>query len=396
MRIVTLSTFPFEMPRHGGQHRLANIVAQYRAFGHVVKSAGVLGGSHYPATEGFLVFPPMEVLQRHIDNAFLMEDWAIGEWVVGDDRAFDALAALVPKDTDVLHVELPWLFRFAQRLASMPARKRVRLVYGSENIEHLLKQNIVKGYMGETHARECAKRVLACERNAIAGADLICAVSEHDVNWISQYTKKKVALASNGVARRSPQTKDFAAANRATMHQQFALYCASAHPPNVVGFADVFGRGLGCLAPNQKLVVAGSAGAAIQGANWFGRTPGLSRHFVATGEVSDETLSALVELAHVMLLPMSHGGGTNLKTAEALWAGHHIVATPTAMRGFESFSSASGLSVAAEPAAFLSAIRAAMALPPVRITAAERESRKVLLWQSTLKPLMEQVNGLDR
>lgn len=396
MKIVTLSTFPFEMPRHGGQHRLANIVTQYKAQGHEVESAGVLGGTHYPATEGFLMFPPMEVLRRHIDNAFLMEDWAIGEWAASDNRAFDALAALVPEDADVLHVELPWLFRFAQRLACTPARKRVRLVYGSENVEHLLKQNIVKGYMGEKHAKECARRVLACERNAIAAADLICAVSEHDASWISQHTNKPVALASNGVARRAPQTKDFIAANQSTMHQQFALYCASAHPPNVVGFADVFGRGLGCLAPNQKLVVAGSAGPSIQGADWFGRTPGLSRHFVATGEVSDETLSALVELAHVILLPMSHGGGTNLKTAEALWAGHHIVATPTAMRGFEDFASASGLTVAAEPAAFLSAIRAAMAAPPMRLTAAERESRKVLLWEATLKPLMEQVNGLDR
>ena len=38
MKIVTLSTYPFDTPRHGGQHRLANIVAEYKRQRHTVQA----------------------------------------------------------------------------------------------------------------------------------------------------------------------------------------------------------------------------------------------------------------------------------------------------------------------------------------------------------------------
>ena len=57
MRILTLSTYPIAVPRHGGQQRLNHIVRRYRAAGHQTQAVGVLGGGHYDAEEGFLPFP---------------------------------------------------------------------------------------------------------------------------------------------------------------------------------------------------------------------------------------------------------------------------------------------------------------------------------------------------
>jgi len=86
MKILTLSTFPFGTPRHGGQHRMSNLVETYRANGHDVRSAGVLGSPLYPPEAGFLPPPSNEQYARYMPNALLMEDWAIGRMAAEDDR----------------------------------------------------------------------------------------------------------------------------------------------------------------------------------------------------------------------------------------------------------------------------------------------------------------------
>lgn len=393
MKIVTLSTYPFDTPRHGGQHRLANIVAEYQRARHTVHSIGVLGADHYAPSPGFLPYPTPAILASHLENTFLMEDWAIGRWAASDDGGYAALAAQVPPGVDVLHVEQPWLFAFALRFAAQ-GRRRVRVVYGSQNIEYRLKQEIVAGYLGVQHALECAERVQACELAALGAADLVCAVSQGDADWSREHTKAPVVLAPNGVASRACTPEDLTAANKLTGHRKYALYCASAHPPNIVGFYDMFGAGIGCLAPNERLVVAGSAGNAILSSAAARKTPGLTRHLAASGEISEGALSALLQLAHAMVLPITHGGGTNLKTAEALWSGHHVVATSVAMRGFETFVDDRGITVADDPVQFRTALRLAMAAPPLELTPAERDARRVVLWESCLRSLVNHVNEL--
>lgn len=66
MKIATLSIHPIDTPQHGGQHRLANIVAQYRTAGHRVGCFGVLGSGRYPARTGFLSCQQVPMLRRFI------------------------------------------------------------------------------------------------------------------------------------------------------------------------------------------------------------------------------------------------------------------------------------------------------------------------------------------
>lgn len=393
MKIVTLSTYPFDTPRHGGQHRLANIVAEYKRARHTVHSIGVLGADHYAPSAGFLPYPTPGPLSSYLDNTFLMEDWAIGRWAASDDGGYAALAAKMPAGVDLLHVEQPWLFEFALRFAAQ-GRRRIRIVYGSQNVEYRLKQEIVTTYLGASHAKECAELVQACELAALGAADLVCVVSQGDAEWSRQHTRAPVLLAPNGVVTRSCTPEDLTAANKLTGHRKYALYCASAHPPNIVGFYDMFGAGIGCLAPNERLVVAGSAGQAILSATAARKTAGLTRHLAASGEITEGALSALLQLAHAMVLPITHGGGTNLKTAEALWSGHHIVATSVAMRGFEPFIESRGVTVADDPVQFRTALRLAMAAPPLELTPAERDARRVVLWEACLRSLVKHVSTL--
>ncbi|EGJ09955.1 MULTISPECIES: glycosyltransferase [Rubrivivax] len=393
MKIVTLSTYPVSEPRHGGQHRLANIAREFRRAGHEVHCMGIVGGEGMPPEEGFLPFPSRAVLGQYIENAWLMEDWALGRWAADDFGGFAALSAIVPPDVDVIHIEQPWLFAFAQRLREH-ARRRIHLIYGSANVEHRLKQEILTPILGAEHAKRCAELVLDCEVNALRAADAVCAVSEADAEWSRTYSRGPLILAPNGVAERSFSFEDVKAANQHTGHHKYALYCASGHPPNVVGFYDLFGEGLGCLAPTDRLVVAGGAGPAILEDPRTRFTPGLQRHLIAAGLVSETVLAALLGHAHAIILPITQGGGTNLKTAEALWSGCHVVATSVAMRGFEAFADAPGVSVEDETSRFRTAVREAMTAPPLQLEAHEQKRRRAVLWEECLRPWVQHVGGI--
>lgn len=59
---------------------------------------------------------------------------------------------------------------------------------------------------------------------------------------------------------------------------------------------------------------------------------------IPLGEATDDVKNAAFTISSAVVLPVATGGGTNLKTAEALLTGLPIVSTSFAMRGFEKFS----------------------------------------------------------
>ena len=392
MHITLLSTYPAVIPRHGGQHRVANMINALKAAGHQVDSVGVLGSDSYEACDGFLPFPGYDVLRRYIENPFLMEDWAIGQWAASDAAAYRSLSQFIDKRTDALFCEHPWLFPFARKFRPGGKKSTIKLVYESHNIESELKRQIIDAYYGPSYAAECAERILAAELEAISMADLISAVSESDAEWMRPHTEVSIVVAPNGVSPYRASILDVMAANPIAGHRKFALYVASGHPPNVFGFYDIFGAGVGSFGPDDRLVVAGAAGQSIRKDDRFSSVAGLSRCFVDAGMIPELQLRGLLQTAHCIVLPMTSGGGTNLKTAEALWSGRPVIATEIAMRGFEKYRSASGVYVCNEKSGFLAALQKCMSAPRSEIDKAERESRRPLLWSETLKPM---VHALD-
>lgn len=388
MHILTLSTYPADEPQHGGQHRLHNIAECFRNAGHTVQMVGVLGSEAYPVTDGFVEYPGMSAFSPYIENAFLMDDWAIGELFAKNDHYFNSLEKSIAFPPDLIHVEQPWLFQFAKRYVEKNSAKRTKIVYGSANIEHELKYQIVKTYLGGEIAEDARRKVLQCELAAIIGSDAICCVSENDLEWTHKHATVPTVLAANGVKHREVTESGLRAASKISGNKKFALYCGSAHPPNITSFYEVFGRGVGCIAPNEHIVIAGGAGEAIKNDVRFAKTAGLRNACVVAGLVSEECLQGLIETAHSIILPITQGGGTNLKTAEALWAGKHIVATPTAMRGFEQFSNATGVSVREDSPGFLAAVRDSLGSSVNVLTPDEKQERACVLWGNTLQPLV--------
>ena len=147
MKILTLSTYPIADPKHGGQHRLANIARLLQEAGHSLESAGVLGSASYPVTEGFVSCPDIDSLKVYIDDPLMMDDWAIGELFAKNDHYFNLLADSIKLVPDFIHVEQPWLFQFAVRYRVERGSKHIAIAYGSQNIECELKFDILKRYI---------------------------------------------------------------------------------------------------------------------------------------------------------------------------------------------------------------------------------------------------------
>lgn len=394
-KILTISTYPFDGPAHGGQHRLANIVKSFRGAGYDVQSIGVLGSEAYPPQAYFEPFPGVPALQTVIANTFLMEDYAIGKLFAEKDEYFQALARHVQGIPDVIHVEQPWLFDFARLLITRSRWNDTRLIYGSQNIEAPLKREILSIYLDAEATKIGGALVEEVERDAVIKADSVVVVSEGDGIWALANGAKSFLVARNGVVERDVTEDGLREANAHSWQRKFALYCASAHPPNMAGFFHHFGRGAGSLAPSERMVIAGGAGPSIVNDPKFHATGSLTRTCISAGLVSEQCLAALLETAHVIILPLEHGGGTNLKTAEALWAGKHIVATPKAFRGFEHFADSEGVRIATQRKDFLAALREAMAAPPLSLSEAERHRRRSVLWESTLHELPRHVRSLS-
>lgn len=386
MKILTLCTYPIKKPKHGGQLRVRNIVDTYRTWGHSVEVVGVLGSAHYDSEDGFLCFPGAKKLSSIIPNTFLMEDYALGQLCVTDDTSYRSLSGLIHETPDVIHVEQPWLFAFAARYQADHA-PMAKLLYGSQNVEWLLKKEILASYLGVEVAQRGAALIEKLELRAIRDADAVVCVSENDAIWINTYTTGPVVVASNGVRAWQPTEKGREEAAALTNAYAYALYCASAHPPNMTGFFDMFSDGFGSLRPDEKLVVAGGAGPAIAGDARVNQSPKLAEKIVVAGLVSQSCLEGLLDSANCVVLPLTQGGGTNLKSAEALWSGKHMVATTVAMRGFERFIGTPGVHLADDPINFKQTLRQVMRLPPLTLSPTDIEARRTVLWDNCLKPL---------
>jgi hypothetical protein len=205
-----------------------------------------------------------------------------------------------------------------------------------------------------------------------------------------------VVVAANGIwPRATPIGLEHWASRFAGLRT--ALFVASGHPPNANGFLELTAPDLSFLSPAERIVVVGGVAGQIEGDQRFLRGGGINNARIELLGVRDAgTLSALIELADVVILPILEGGGTNIKTAEALYNRKSIVATPFAFRGFEHFKHSRNVRLAENPADFQDLLVKALRserYDPSRLDAAQLDR---LLWTATLQHLPDQFAALPR
>jgi hypothetical protein len=167
----------------------------------------------------------------------------------------------------------------------------------------------------------------------------------------------------------------------------------SEHPPNVSGFENLILPWLASLRPGQRIVVAGGVcDKLLARLNEWGLRATVEGRLVLLGPVSDLALSVLIENAACIILPVEYGGGSNLKTAEALLSDRPIVASPASMRGFGEFGNLPGVAIANGAEEFGAAVHRALA---DRFSASRSESSvAALTWDAVLAPLVALIGEL--
>lgn len=382
---------------HGGQIRLAEIAAAYRRSGAEVRVCSVFDQTSY-ANQRYgrydHIYPLQSPFRQWQGQAVpLIDDLTVGNYAAQDAAAYQALTAHLPQPVDVLHFEQPWLLPLVLRWRDEGRLKGTRLVYGSQNIEAALKASILHQY-SVPQADAIAQEIAVLERSACQAADLTLAVSESDRQVLQGYTAQPVVLAANGIA--AWQASDAALKHWKTQlpAANFALFVGSAHPPNISGFFDMFGDALGFISPDSRLVVAGSVGPHLLTHPQFQRWLPLNQsRLQVLGMVEDDALAAIKTLAHLFVLPITEGGGSNIKTAEALYSGAHVLGTPVSFRGFDGFLKLPGVHQQAQPADFRQAVARLLQTPsPVKEPASETH-RQTLLWSHTLACLESVARG---
>ncbi|WP_292442299.1 glycosyltransferase [Mesorhizobium sp.] len=399
--VLILSTYPLVEPKHGGEVRLLNIKRAYESAGWRVTSLAIYPEEAYQKSStgpDDILFPsnsPHRLFNgRHVP---FVTDIASGVFASSGDGALPQILASIPNQIDVIHVEQPWLWPLAKILRKREQYSSSLLVYGSQNIEAPLKRGIFNDW-NVVEFEDAIDAVDRLERQAAREADLTVAVTQEEVDILTSWGVSNVKLLPNGIEPWQADNEAIAEWRQRLPKHPWLLYVASAHPPNFTGLAKVFGESLGCFPPTSKLVVAGSVTEHIyrvmSDTKWS--TLNLSR-LQLLFTLPDRDLAAVKTLAHGFILPIPFGGGSNIKTAEALYSGAYVVGTPSAFRGFESFVELPEVFVGGNAKEFQRAVRDVLARPralPLQVGSQQSEHRQSLRWDVCLASLPAMVEKL--
>lgn len=391
-KILMLSLFPTRDPDFGGQLRLVNFLRAYKKAGFEVSCVGVLGSPNYRKEDGFLSYPGDD-LKEVMENVFYMDDYAIGELLVNNLKWQSQLEDCIEFVPDIIHVESPWLFKFALNYSNK-VLPRPLLIYSSQNIEAPLRRSLLGNFFPKDYVEDCCQKIHEVEINAAKKADLCFCVTEKDKEKFSQWTSGKVCLAPNGVEEiivDERREKDF---QNLKLPEKYALYCASGYDPNYYGFLRVVSDGFGAMNPDQKLVITGSICSRLENSAEYQDIPNLKESTLLLGVLPMSLLGTVKHHAHCFILPIFDGGGSNLKTAEAICQGKYILGTKFSYRGYEDYLSIPGVFSTDDEADFLKTLREIMAMPKVENTKSDIDKRKELLWSNCLSDAIKEVKSL--
>ena len=389
--VLILTTYPYAMPLQGGQVRVANIARTYATAGFRVQSISVYAEESaadvaeaakdvpFPADSPFRLFHG-----RHEPHLI---DLQTGHFAAGDASGFARIRALIAEPPAVIHLEQPWLLPLVERLMNEGVATGARLVYGSQNIEWRLKEQVLqrKPMEGVAEAIEEIRRI---EERACGLADLVLACSAADQAALIAMGARRCLLAGNGIARDEVRVA-LARKWRKALPGRFALFVSSSHPPNITGFVECLGTSLAFLPPDQAICVAGGVGRHIAPAFETGPWREVNRgRLRVLGFLDPPNLAALKSLAHLFILPIREGGGSNIKAAEALNSGKHVLGTAVGLRGFEVLTQQlDGVHVENDPGRFRAELTRLLGSPPLLPDPALAPLRDSLLWHNTLSGL---------
>ena len=395
MKIIQLSTYPIVQPRHGGQIRVRHIREKLISLGCEVLTLSVCEPAYERYDEGNDLIIGLDIENRPFGVAHGPE-LQVARLSASDDRILAFLRAHIARfEPDLVFLEQAWLWPAIQTLfAEQVLREdRTGVVYSSQNVESSVKEAILRSHgVDEESMRNFVDEVRELELSLVRSAERVLCVTRADASYFEPFAKHEVLICPNGVARRPLDSEALCQAIGFARGRRYVVFAASAHPPNGVGFWEMMGPSLAKIPPDSMIVVVGSVGSILHS-----YAPPESEPFAlvnssviqCVGQISDELLGALIWNSSGIIVPITSGGGSNLKTAEAIASGKPVVATSFACRGFEFARSLDSFFVCDAPHQFSKKVAEILAgdsrLPSDGPE--EMRWRESIYWEHTLEPL---------
>ena len=398
-RVLTLAPYPVRRPRHGGQLRAAAMLRVYEAAGFDVHPVGFYQAEAYEAADigpYDIAFPSDSPYRNYLGVPMpSLSDFLMGPFSMASDQVFRQIVSALPGPVDVIQVEQPWMYALARWLQlESPLCRGALLVNSSHNIEAPMKRAILGQSNDQALVDRAVADMAAVERELAEEAELSLAVTVEDAEALRNYGAPRVLHAPNGISPWQADPERCAQWRARLPQQPWPIFIASAHPPNYTGFLDAVGDTLACIPEGSKLVIAGGVGPHLERELGKSRWSALNlSRLQVLGVLDDADLAAVKSLAHAFLLPIGGGGGSNIKTAEALYSGRPVVCTRTALRGFEHFAGQPEVTVAATPEEFQAGIRKVLE-QPAPAPAAGESMRASLTWDACLGAVPHEVAAL--
>ena len=391
MKALQFSSYPIVLPQHGGQLRVAAMKKALSAAGFETASIAVFDGMFYgDFLPSDFVLPSGLFTVRRDDHPW---DLTLSAVVNNDPvlrpRFVDALAR---ENADVYIFEQPWLWPLVREVVKTNPELRRPIVFSSQNVEFSLLREMLLKVSGGTlsdHDNWLVEYTYNLEKELCEASDLVVACTQSDLDFFSaQFKVKRGAVFPNGINPPSA-VSDGVAAKYAKMYEgrKLAGFVGSAHPPNAEGFETMCGDNLGYLPPDGRIAVIGGVCDLIYN---HGRDSLFSAlndsRCDYIGRVPQEYLDAILARCDVILLPILTGGGSNLKTAEALVSGKTILSTSLAFRGYDAFRDFPTVNIVDDPHEWRVKLRELLESGSrPTLSASQKEKTSSLLFKNILK-----------
>ena len=397
MRVLALGTFPIIHPIFGGQRRAHAMRLVYEKHGIPYRWISV-----YDPASNIKPGPydlPLGSVSPGYKQVEFMTDVLAGIFACDNENAFSILSKNIV-DFRPTHIQLeqPYLLPFVEKLLNIPQFASLRIIYSSHNVEAPLKQVM----LGQTSvnaglANNVISMIEQWERAAVTRARLVIAVSAEDADEYTGWNAHEVIVCRNGVSEFpvDPAAQEFI--TQQFEGRPFLLVVGGSHQPNIDGFIQLIAeRNTPFVKPYPAILVCGAMAIGIMAHRDFRRLVRIGQCTVATlPGLPDSALGAIKQACHGFLLPITWGGGSNLKTAEALVSGKYVIGTHYAFRSFEKFLSGTGVTIADTPAAFKAAMSRILQQPPLGLSPEEKATRQELYWEHTLQAFATRIQSGD-
>jgi hypothetical protein len=400
MRILQISTHTTLLPGHGGQIRSNRIAHNVERAGHTVRrlAVGYRPSDHVDDRRE----PHIDIAtSRYCKHRHHIRDFgtswghftdygtlfAVRECPDTKKLVFNEITAAAP---ELIMLEHPWLWPIVDAYC-LQTGKKIPVIYNSQNVEGQLKRDIAANE-GLNVPESILAGIETLERDCVLNSVTTTTCTDSDRNAFLALGGRSVVTVPNGT---DPPQRDHLLNSlplAIPKDASYALVVGSGHPPNISGFMNLMASSLPRLRSNQRFVVVGGAGDYI--ANELkasGREILTEGRFVNLGKVSNLVLDAAIANASVVAVPIQYGGGSNLKTAEALLSGRRVVATAHSLRGFPEVQNSKNLRIA-EDKHFGETVLEELG-KPFRINYDDAPVQ--FLWENTTKPIIETIAGVE-